>query len=60
MVLADGTPADPPTFVSSVPNWNVGDKVIVGATARFVITATEYDAEDDVTTWTVAPVPNSH
>jgi hypothetical protein len=37
----------------------VGDRVIVGATVRYVITATEYDAENDVTTWVVAPVPNS-
>jgi hypothetical protein len=44
MRLADGTPADPPTFVSSIPTWSAGDKVIVGATPRYVITATEYDA----------------
>jgi len=25
MVLPDGTPADPPVFVSAVPNWSVGD-----------------------------------
>ena len=31
MALADGTPADPPTFVSSIPSWSVGDEVIVGA-----------------------------
>jgi hypothetical protein len=24
MRLADGTPADPPTFVSAIPNWRVG------------------------------------
>lgn len=56
MQLADGSPADPPTFVSSMPNWNVGDNVMVGATPRYVITATEYDADDDVTTWVVEPV----
>jgi hypothetical protein len=56
----DGHPADPPTFVSSIPSWNVGDKVIVGAAPRYLITATEYDGEEDVTTWVVAPVQNGH
>ena len=27
LVLEDGSPADPPTFVSSEPNWQVGDRI---------------------------------
>jgi hypothetical protein len=56
MVLADGTPADPPQFRSAVPNWSVGDAVMVGATRRYRIVATEYDEPSDATTWTVEPV----
>ena len=26
----DGTPADPPTLRSAVPNWDVGDKIPFG------------------------------
>jgi hypothetical protein len=26
MILVDGAPADPPTFVSSIPTWSVGTK----------------------------------
>jgi hypothetical protein len=29
MILSDGTPADPPTFLSSEPNWHAGEKVMV-------------------------------
>jgi hypothetical protein len=28
LILADGTPAEPPVFVSSVPDWHVGDLVM--------------------------------
>jgi hypothetical protein len=27
----DGTPADPPTFRTAVPNWQVGDTIPLGA-----------------------------
>ena len=26
----DGTPADPPTIKSAVPNWEIGDKIPMG------------------------------
>jgi hypothetical protein len=26
----DGTPADPPTLRSAVPNWSIGDKIPFG------------------------------
>jgi hypothetical protein len=28
--LKDGTPADPPTFHTAVPNWDAGDTVPLG------------------------------
>jgi hypothetical protein len=28
--LANGEPADPPTFQSSEPNWRVGDTIFLG------------------------------
>jgi hypothetical protein len=27
--LADGTPADPPSFRAAVPNWQAGDEIPV-------------------------------
>jgi hypothetical protein len=56
MRLADGTPADPPTFTSSEPNWRVGDRVIVGAEVRYRIVAIDHDE----VTWTVQPVHTGH
>ena len=53
MVLADGSPADPPQFVSSEPRWDVGMRVMVGDEYKYCITRSEYDAERDQTTWTV-------
>lgn len=59
MVYADGTPADPPTFTSSEPNWRVGDLVRVGADARLRIVRIDQHGENEPPTWTVAPVGNS-
>jgi hypothetical protein len=28
--LEDGTPADPPTFDTAVPNWSAGDTIPLG------------------------------
>jgi hypothetical protein len=56
MILGDGTPADPPRFVSTVPNWQVGDPVMVRAERRHTITGISYDEARDETTWTVEPV----
>jgi hypothetical protein len=30
----DGTPADPPTFRTAVPNWQAGDTIPLGAGRR--------------------------
>jgi hypothetical protein len=46
MRLADGTPADPPQFVSSEPNWRTGDPVRIGADVRFTITGISYERAD--------------
>jgi hypothetical protein len=53
--LADGEPVDPPQFLSSEPNWRVGDAVRIGADVRFTITGLSYDEATDVTTWIVMP-----
>jgi hypothetical protein len=34
---ADGTPADPPTFRASVPNWRSGDTIPLGRKALRVV-----------------------
>jgi len=55
LILEDGTPADLPVFVSSVPNWNVGDTAIIrpGLAYRIV----EVRAADDVSgEWVVEAV----
>jgi hypothetical protein len=46
LVLEDGTPADPPTFVTAVPNWHAGDKVLIRQGFEFVIVSVETRAED--------------
>jgi hypothetical protein len=43
MRLPDGSSADPPTFVTSIPTWSVGDPVIVGAEVRYHILGIAYD-----------------
>jgi hypothetical protein len=60
MRLLDGSPADPPQFVSAVPDWHVGDAVRIGAEHRFTITGMSYDEGTDTTTWIVMPVEKSH
>ena len=32
--LANGEPAEPPTFTSSEPNWRVGDTIFLGPRRR--------------------------
>jgi hypothetical protein len=53
MVLEDGTPADPPTFVSAVPTWHAGDKVLIRPGFEFEIVGIEESAGDAHGTWTV-------
>jgi hypothetical protein len=58
MRLPDGSPAEPPTFTSAVPDWRVGDLVRIGTEHRYTITGTSYDENTDTTTWIVMPVRN--
>jgi hypothetical protein len=48
MVLAGGSPAEPPQFVSSEPRWevgmNVGMNVRVGAELKYRITRSDFNA----------------
>jgi hypothetical protein len=39
--LADGTPADPPTFTSAVPDWRPGHTVQIGRRTLRVIDVRE-------------------
>jgi hypothetical protein len=42
----DGTPADPPTFHTAVPNWQTGDTIPLGAgSALRVIAIRANDAD---------------
>jgi hypothetical protein len=34
LVQTDGTPAEPPTIQSAVPNWRVGDTIPLGDLRR--------------------------
>jgi hypothetical protein len=56
MILANGAPADPPTFVSAIPNWGVGDDVRIGAEVRYRIVGMQQAGEDEPPTWIVEPV----
>jgi hypothetical protein len=41
----DGTPADPPTLASAMPNWNAGDKIPLGRTTLCVVGIRDDDAD---------------
>jgi hypothetical protein len=59
LVLEDGTPAEPPKFVSSEPNWHVGAKVLIRPGTEYRIVAID-QAADWHAVWTVEHVPNGH
>jgi hypothetical protein len=44
----DGTPADPPTFKTAVPNWNPGDTIPLGNDRTLRVIATRDDGDDAV------------
>jgi hypothetical protein len=55
LILEDGTPADPPRFASSEPNWRVGETVMVTPTNVYRIV--EVHAAADVNAeWVVEQV----
>jgi hypothetical protein len=41
----DGTPADPPTFRTAVPNWRPGDVIPLGGRSLRVVEVRDDDAE---------------
>jgi hypothetical protein len=47
MILADGSAADPPVFVSSVPDWHVGDLVMIRPGREFRILRSDQQHEDE-------------
>jgi hypothetical protein len=57
MVHTDGTPADPPQFVSAIPDWRVGDDVRVGAEVRYRIVGIDAATDDVHGVWIVDPCP---
>jgi hypothetical protein len=42
---ADGTPADPPTFKTAVPNWQAGDTIPLGRRTLRVVAVRDYDVD---------------
>jgi hypothetical protein len=45
LVLEDGTPADPPTLDTAVPNWSAGDTIPLGRRMLTVIGVRDADAD---------------
>jgi hypothetical protein len=52
----DGTPADPPTFRTTVPNWREGDEIPLGGRTLQVVEVRDDDA-DQAPTLVVEDVP---
>jgi hypothetical protein len=55
LILVDGTPADPPHFVSSVPNWRAGETVLIAPGNVYRIVELR-PADDAAGEWVVEPV----
>jgi hypothetical protein len=60
LIQPDGTPADPPTFVSSEPNWRVGNRVLIRPGFEYRIVGIEQPPDDVHGVWIVEPVPTGH
>ena len=45
--LADGTPAEPPTFRAAVPDWRPGDTIALGRDRMLRVIATRLDDGTD-------------
>jgi hypothetical protein len=52
----DGTPADPPTFQTAVPNWQAGDEIPLGPRSLRVVEVRD-DYADQAPTLVVEDVP---
>jgi hypothetical protein len=44
----DGTPADPPTLHTAVPNWQAGDTIPLGADRMLRVVETRFVDDDPV------------
>jgi hypothetical protein len=44
----DGTPADPPTLHTAVPNWQAGDTIPLGADRTLRVVETRFVDDDPV------------
>jgi hypothetical protein len=55
--LADGTPANPPTLKTAVPNWRVGDTIPLGRNRMLRVVAIDASAEDEPSVLIVEDVP---
>jgi hypothetical protein len=60
LVLEDGTPADPPMFVTAVPTWREGDTVLIRPGFEYRIVGIEAALDDVYGVWIGEPVPNRH
>jgi hypothetical protein len=52
----DGTPADPPTFRTAVPNWRPGDTIPLGAGRTLRVIAIRDNDADQPPALVVEPV----
>jgi hypothetical protein len=52
----DGSPADPPTFVSAVPNWQAGDVATIRPGLAYQVVRVEQADEHSNLTLVVEPV----
>jgi len=48
LVLENDEPADPPAFVTAVPNWTVGETIWIGDGERFRILEIQTDIDDEL------------
>jgi hypothetical protein len=44
----DGTPADPPTLHTAVPNWRAGDTIPLGPDRTLRVVEVRYEEDGDV------------
>ena len=46
LVLPDGVPNDPASFLTAVPNWSVGETIVLGEGEQLRILAIETEIAD--------------
>jgi hypothetical protein len=52
----DGTPADPPTFRTAVPNWSAGDTIPLGRDRALRVVDTRPGGDNEEPALVVEPV----